>query len=253
MEYASAWEDPNNGPGGSILNAACRPATFLSWVNSNSLLHPTGKAMCAQGGSAGSGAISYSLAWYGASSYLKNVELISGPVFSKIDQGCTYPDALNMTICPAGQYGCTAKTNTWANYVIYVGDYAKGVSNWTGLPLCGRSGVNSSDYPTWAAMSIVDGTSGTVTPTFNYPTTTMHSWLCSTYSGCDDGQCPNNSASQGNYYYQQFSSMGPHPESFGLTGVTQCRQEEGIGAGYDPDTGLKAPQAIANDMQTKCQ
>jgi len=253
LEYASAWEDPNNGPGGSILNAACRPATFLSWVNSNSLLHPTGKAMCAQGGSAGSGAISYSLAWYGASSYLKNVELISGPVFSKIDQGCTYPDALNMTICPAGQYGCTAKTNTWANYVIYVGDYAKGVSNWTGLPLCGRSGVNSSDYPTWAAMSIVDGTSGTVTPTFNYPTTTMHSWLCSTYSGCDDGQCPNNSASQGNYYYQQFSSMGPHPESFGLTGVTQCRQEEGIGAGYDPDTGLKAPQAIANDMQTKCQ
>jgi hypothetical protein len=176
LEYASAWEDPNNGPGGNILNAACRPATFLNWVNNNSTLHTSGKAMCGQGSSAGSGAIAYSLAWYGASSYLKNVELLNGPVFSEIDQGCTYPNALNMTICPAGQYGCTAKTSAWMDNVIYVGHYATGVSSWSGLPSCGTSQVNRNNYPAWAAMSIVDGTSGTVTPTFSYPTT-MHGWV----------------------------------------------------------------------------
>jgi hypothetical protein len=42
--------------------------------------------MCALGDSAGSAAIAYSLAYYGAGSYLDNVELLSGPVLSDIEQ-----------------------------------------------------------------------------------------------------------------------------------------------------------------------
>jgi len=79
IEWDSAWEDPNNGAGGSPLAAACRPATFLNWVNNSSALRPSGTAMCAQGSSAGTTAIAYPLVWYGAGSYLTNVELLSGP------------------------------------------------------------------------------------------------------------------------------------------------------------------------------
>jgi hypothetical protein len=54
------WEDPTNGGGGNILAAACRPATFLNYINSSSIRQ---KAMCAHGSSAGSAAIAYSMAW----------------------------------------------------------------------------------------------------------------------------------------------------------------------------------------------
>ena len=103
-------------------------------------------------------------------------------------------------------------------------------------------------------MSIVDGSSGTVTPTFNYPTTTMHGWVCASYgmNQCTAPHCPNNSASQGNYYYEQFSGSNG-PLQFKLTGVTSCKQEEGIGTGTDPDTGKTGSAAITFDMNTQCQ
>jgi hypothetical protein len=51
VEWASAWEDPSaDGSGGNILSAACRPATFLNYINSSGSAHPQG-AMCAQGAS----------------------------------------------------------------------------------------------------------------------------------------------------------------------------------------------------------
>jgi hypothetical protein len=42
IEYQTPWEDPSaNGSGGNILNAACRPATFLNYVyyKSGLLMH----------------------------------------------------------------------------------------------------------------------------------------------------------------------------------------------------------------------
>jgi hypothetical protein len=252
LEWDSAWEDATNGSGGSILAAACRPATFLNWVNNNGILHPQ-KAMCAQGSSGGSAAVAYSLAWYGASSYLVNAELLSGPVLSEIDQGCTYPNALNMSICAPGQYGCTPKTVPWSDNVIYVTGDNGAVSNWSGLPNCATSLVNPADYPTWAAMSIVDGTSGSVTPTFNYPATSMHGWVCQSYQmdTCGTSSCPNNSASQGNYYYEQFSSLQT-PKSFKLTGVQACDMAEGVNQGTDPDTGGAVVTSVENDTKTFC-
>lgn len=108
VEWASAWENSSSTASyRNILSAACRPATLLHWVNGNSLAHPSG-AMCAQGKSAGSAAIAYAMSWYGAGSYLTNVELLAGPVLSKIDDGCnTSPPTVNM--CPSGGI-CTSGT-----------------------------------------------------------------------------------------------------------------------------------------------
>lgn len=92
-EWGYDWED-TNGPlpqpiyQYNIQNAACRPATLLSYINSKANFHASGQPMCAQGASAGSGGIGYGLTWYNTGSFLTNVELLSGPVFSDIQAGC---------------------------------------------------------------------------------------------------------------------------------------------------------------------
>jgi hypothetical protein len=106
IAWGTAWEYTTNA---NIQNAACRPATFLNYVYNGiyqSIATGSGgnskAGMCAQGFSAGSTAITYSLAYYGAWNYIDSVELISGPVLSDIKQGCMEPDAPNVTVCPAG-------------------------------------------------------------------------------------------------------------------------------------------------------
>lgn len=262
VEWASAWEDPSsNGTGGNILAAACRPATFLNYINNTATTHPKG-AMCAQGASAGSAAIAYSMSWYGQASYLQNVELISGPVLSKIDQGCTYPNASTPTICAAGTSYCSAATQPWSDKIIYVPSYNQAVSNWSGLPaaislsdgICATSAVSSSNYPAWAAMSIVDGSATGATPTFNFPNTTKHGWLCSTLNqtSCGTISCPNNSPSEGKLFYDAVSAAeGTNPKLV-VTGVTACSGAEGVAEGTDPDTGLNGAAAVENHMTTNC-
>jgi hypothetical protein len=273
IEWASAWEDPNNGPGGNVLAGACRPATFLNWISGNTATHAQSTPMCAQGSSAGGAGIAFPLAWYGASTWsgtggsplspLKAVELISGPTLSEIDQGCTYPNALNMTICAPGQYGCTPKTKTWNDNVIYVDGYANAINNWTG-PATGScaapSGQTMGNLTSWKNMSLVDGNSNGVTATFNYPNTAMHAWVCQSYASnpiyqCFPPHCPNNSASQGNYFYQQFSST-VGPATFKLTGVQACIQEEGVSQGTDPDSTNGTGSALSSieaDMEANCR
>ena len=81
IAWNSDWELT---PDANIQNAACRPATFLNYVYNN-IYEPltdgrhgnSSAGMCAQGFSAGSAAIGYSLAYYGAGDYLDNVELLS--------------------------------------------------------------------------------------------------------------------------------------------------------------------------------
>jgi hypothetical protein len=250
VEWATAWEDPSsNGTGGNILDAACRPATFLQYMAANL---PSSEAMCAQGSSAGSAALGYVLAWYGGGTFLKNVELLSGPVLSEIDQGCTYPNATNYNLCPANGY-CTAKTLPWSDNIIYVPNYNTAVSNWSGIPACATSKVNSANYPTWAAMSIVDGSSTGASPVFKYPSTYKHGWLCSTLNqtDCGNNSCPNNSPSEGALFYDALYSAGdPH---MSVTRVTGCSGAEGITQGTDPDHNIPAPQAIQDDMQAFCK
>jgi hypothetical protein len=252
MEYNSAWEDPSpDGSGGSLLAAACRPATFLNYIN-NSSLHSTG-AMCAHGASAGSAQVAYSMAWYGAASYLTNVELIVGPVFSEIDQGCTYGNTYTPTVCAPGTPYCSTKTLPWTDSVVYVPSDNSYVSAWSGLPHCNTSLVNPANYPLWAAMSIVDGSDTGYAPTFNFSSTTKHGWLCSTLkqTSCTSPSCPNNTSAQGKYFYDAINATGD--SKLTVTGATGCAGAEGISYATDPDSGSPALTAVVADMFTNCK
>lgn len=112
--WASDWENTNNGSGGTlpynIRTAACRPASFLAWVSTH--IYSAG-GMCAQGFSAGSGAIVFSLAWYGAWRFIDKASLESGPVFSDVGQGCIVlspPQGAGIAMCPASQIACNGWT-----------------------------------------------------------------------------------------------------------------------------------------------
>ena len=103
LAWDTPWEITQSIAGNNIKNAACRPATFLKYVRQNVY---QGGGMCAQGDSAGSGAVAYTLAWYGGSVFLDKVELLSGPVFGDIEQGCAVPNGNKIAVCPPGQFGC---------------------------------------------------------------------------------------------------------------------------------------------------
>lgn len=245
-----------------ILTAAGRPAGFLNYVLSTPLLNAQSvnprAAVCAQGGSAGSAALGYSLVWYGDSNGnylskdLSNVELMVGPVLSRIDSGCYVPPAGQNTttigICYSPQYGCTPATKGWSNLIAYIDGYAEAVRTWTNDNTCANGAPTSSaSAQSWLAESIVTGTGGN----FNYPTTSMAGWLCSTYitGTCTGGNaCPNNSSSEGEEFYNQFTTSS-QASSYQLTGMLLCNGAEGVAGGTDPDnpqqTGAEARSALA--------
>ena len=265
-EWQYDWED-TNGPlpepiyPYNIMTAACRPATVLNYINTSSQFHPSSTAMCTQGASGGSGAIAYSLVWYGAGSYLNNVELLSGPVFSDIDMGCKVPNVANVNICATSQYGCSPGTRTevasspWSVEAQYIDNYLSAVQGWTGnlSPACNNtSGFNTSTNDTiWKAMSIVNGTSG---GSFSYPSNLkgMAAWACYSYmSGTCGYACPNNSASEGEQFYNQFGLTNA-PSSYSVTGIQSCNGAEKVDVGTDPDNGATGQAAIESHMKTNC-
>lgn len=238
LVWDTDWEYTGAGTGNSIKNAACRPATFLQYASQNLYLRG---GMCAQGDSAGSGAVAYSLAWYGASSYLDNVELLSGPVFGDIEQGCMVPNAAAVEVCADGQYGCVGPQ--WSDSPAYIDGDQAAVGNWSGLLAC-NAGQKTSDSEnvTWKQMSIVDGTSN---PSFDYPSTGMAGWLCS-----DEDSIQNNSAAQGEFFYQQFTSPSQTAQ-YSVTRVNHCDGPEGVTEGQTPN-GESGFDAISNDMLGAC-
>jgi hypothetical protein len=262
VAWAWDWEDttiPAGYTGGgsslslapNIEAAACRPATFLNYINNTARVHPSGTPLCAQGASAGSGAVGYSLAWYNGASILTNVELLSGPVFSNIEQGCVVPNASSVTIC-SGQYGCSSGTTSWSDAPQYVAGYRTGIRGWTGDNSCnGSSNTSSASNAAWLAMSIV-----TTGADLTYSSSGMAGWLCSSYAAntCyTDQGCPNNSAAEGEYFYTNFTRTN-HPVGYLLTGITSCNGAEGVTTGDDPDAAGETGQtAIENHMLSFCK
>jgi len=117
MSWATDWEEVGASHQASIGAAACRPATLMQYIYQN--VRVSG-AMCAQGQSGGSAAIAYALAWYNAASFVDKVELISGPVFGNVEEGCVVPHAAPLTVCPSGQFGCVGAA--WQDTPQYAGD-----------------------------------------------------------------------------------------------------------------------------------
>jgi hypothetical protein len=242
--WDSEWEDPTStNSGGNIGYAACRPATFLSWVNT-SLYAPIHQSnptagMCLQGESAGSGAGAYALAWYGAGSgtgegynYLDKLTILSGPPFSSISAGCTVTGGETplVQVCPAGQFGCNSynSPSSWNVDLSFAGGPSADIDDWSGIKDCSQ-GPNTppQDSAAWKAMSIVDGNIGT----FNYPKTNITSWLCSSVAS---PYTMNESSPEGQLLLANFTSSSQIPMGLTINGVSGCPDSELVGGGTPP-------------------
>ncbi|HZQ21226.1 MAG TPA: hypothetical protein VFA89_00210 [Terriglobales bacterium] len=270
VQIAWDWDwERTNAPGhttyaASILNAACRPATFLNFVQNNTLLNPR-NLMCAQGASAGSGAVAYALVWYGADQYIRSAELLAGPVFGNIEQGCYVPpnppppgpEQICAKVRGQEQFGCNnqyGRTSEWNDMPQYIPGAVSSVRRWTNDSSCnaGRP-TSSASNQNWLDMSIVNGKGGN----FSFPNTSIAGWLCSTYrrGSCDPGSgCPNNSSAQGEYFYNVFTKADHPQPNYSVTGILECNGAEGLN-----DTGATTPDgtptmtAVVNDMSLSCR
>jgi len=263
VSWADDWElisDPLTGTG-NIQVAACRPATVFNWVNQNLFLpgvlgNNKAAGMCAVGDSAGSAAVVYSLAYYGAYNWFDYVSLLSGPVFGDIEQGCGVGNNLGkndpITVCDPTKgndgWGCKLGANgsTWTLPAEYVGGAQTAVQGWTNEPdqCAGTSNTTDPSNTDWLRESIVDQppATGGPTPTFTYPQTAMSAWLCrppiqNQNPNCaannynNSNVCPNNSSTQGQIFYQNIPSG---TSNYSLYAVDQCQTAEGVAAGNVP-------------------
>jgi len=115
------------GPGG-VRRLACRYATVADWISKNEqVINPSAPAsvpMCATGNSGGSGAIAYAVTVYGLASEFAMIEPTSGPVMTRIDEGC----ALSGTFTYEGTNACSnAYTNMSYSIGGAIGDGTAGV------------------------------------------------------------------------------------------------------------------------------
>jgi hypothetical protein len=254
IAWSSNWADNLNKPAVDATKYnACRPATLMT----NVLQHFGGSgAKCAQGHSAGSAAIAYSLAEYNAGSYLNDVVLTSGPVYANIEAGCQYPPTQQfsnpVTICPSSQFGCIAGSS-WTDPVQYSATQgtASFVANETNHPPANCNNYTGSNAATtttqnqnWGGMSIVSSGAS-----YSYPTTSLHAFLCTNKSS--DGT-QNNSAAEGELFYQKFTS-GSQTLSYGVYGVDKCTSYERIWNGVLSSDGVtSAFTTSANDIINGC-
>lgn len=263
--WAGDWEPSyspfTQGETASIQNAACRSATFLNFVYTtffaNTKNANSHAAYCAHGTSAGSAEVAYSLAYYGAGNWLDYVELLAGPVFSDIKQGCQVPAPSNVTICPTGQYGCQLGSggSPWSFSPSYLG-VAGNVGQWTNDSSCrGSANTTSSSNAAWLAQSIVDQSAGGsgqgALPSFSYPQTGMSAWLCRSVAS---GYQANNPSPQGQIFYANFSSASQSPK-YNVYAVDNCPGAEAVAGGnvpgYQPaifNGTVLGSSAITDDM-----
>ena len=272
----TAWELANSSgiSAANILNAACREATFIHFVKTS--IWSSG-GMCVHGDSGGSAALAYSLTWYGESADVDKALLENGPVFSDINRGCEVnyqsgqcSNGQGQYICAPGpngqgsaaQYGCM----NWAAYgqgaldyaLEYVGGDASNTNLWSGntapnSPACGNQYTTQSLCQTsyganWANMSIAAAgqTVSGYSPNFSYPHTGMSGWLCETVNS----GAYNNSMSQGEIYYLNFTMESQAGNSLSVNGITGCPSTENVeqgafGSSFPEGTSY---EAVEQDM-----
>lgn len=277
IDWSADWENTNSGLTDptypfSIQAAACRAATFLELVYSGTIsgLYTTGTAFCAQGKSGGSGALGYSLAWYGAGSFttgyphLDNAELIDGPMFSDLEQGCEQfysggvcSSAPNVTVCPTGQLGCTGwPTGGVPVSPTYLYGSETTVGYWTGDSSCGvcPPATSNTSNQNWLNQSNV-----TTGASFSYSKTSMAGWLCASVVnqvGQDQchqypQRCLNNTTSQGQIFFANFTNSN-QVVTLTVNAVNNCQGSEGVENGT-VQGGLSGMVAIENDMTGNCK
>lgn len=257
MQDGTDWEYTNVNGGtnpSSILNAACRPASFLNWVRNGSgagvgkgIWGNYGGGMCAQGHSAGSGALAYALAWYNAGAatatngqgYLDKAVFTAGPVFSDIKKGCEVPNNQYTLMCESpGQVGCRGwpAQDPPGAFLEYATGYKNFVNSWSGnntAYACANNNHATTYDNSWFQMSILYNL-GTQQPSFNYPMTTISAWLCASTA---PGVTVNNAGSQGQLYWAQFTNTSQAGGSLSVNAVVACPTTEGALGGTVGATG----------------
>ena len=273
LSWDEAWEDVNfpipPDTFGNIQTAACRQATFLSFVHSSTTISsqtpvilwqpgPTA-GFCAQGSSAGSAAIAYAMTWYGAADattgFLDNVELLAGPPLSRVDAGCFQSPSgpwPNVDVCDPSNGGIGACQGWPSPHGIslsptYQFPAYNGVRQWTNVAACAETSGDTSPWNgVWDNMSIVSPTVTTQQKT--YPKTSVGAWLCDTSTGA-----MNNTTPEGYLYYQAIS---PLSTAFTVNAIYNCDGPEGVANGYDiPNTQDPKHEGITlieKDMQNRC-
>jgi hypothetical protein len=214
LTFAADWEDDGN-----LLEAACRPATVLNYFHTQ-----TTGAYCAQGVSAGTGAIAYGMSWYGLNNTFENVEFTVGPVFSNIGEGCEVPYASPVKVTPTN--GTAFEDPPQYNHEW------PSVGKWTGTECLPKHGSTQQELQAWAAQSILQ--SGA---TLSYPRTSIAAW------DCNNGLNP--SAAESYLFFQQVTTP------WALTAITGCTGAEGTSTGTTPQ-GVLADTALADDMLAHC-
>jgi hypothetical protein len=165
------------GPGG-VRRLACRYSTIADWVYKNpSIINAAvngaanSKPMCATGNSGGSGAIAYAVYEYGLNTEFSMIEPTSGPVMSRIDQGCS--------VCSNSVEGgvCSTTGNThpqmcYESADASVIDAAYQSSGDTANTPC-TNALNGSPGPDASTLFLSDSILYQGTKTINIPGTTI--------------------------------------------------------------------------------
>lgn len=245
----------------SIQQAACRPATLLNYLASPNVYTKGG--MCAEGISAGSAAIAYSLTEYGID--LDAVEFHSGPPLADIRAGCADP-AASQNVCEGTEKFCqTGTEGGWSDLLQYVMGANADIDRWTNInpnsPSCAAIPNPNPNATAYKDMSVVDGLANS---TFDFPSTAVNIWVCAP-KGLSNGVCggsnqnspPNNTAGEGWFFADQISKFGS-ARALNLYRVDNCSNSEDVGAGmvptdlYSLGTCKQGQTVIKNDMAHYC-
>lgn len=174
--------------------------------------------------------------------------MISGPPLSDIDQGCMVPNSNpNVEVCPpvippqVNFCNQDSVMKSWTEAIKYT-DALNGVEAWadeTNPPpqyVCqNSSGTAGAADAAWKQMSIVDGTVGT----FNYASTNITAWLCSSVSSSCTSDCAmNNSSPEAQLFFQNFTATTQIPQGLTINGVGSCNNAEEVGPGVPPSNYL---------------
>lgn len=218
---ASGWEDTgvNSREPANLLTGACRPATLLNYLENQFPSAP----FCAQGSSAGSSAIAFSIAEYGVAPP-DAVEFVPGPVMSKVDFGC---DSGSPTVLVNPTDGLQYDNNPQ-----YVNQFATAISHFTGQPC-------PSSVPNLALSSQDVIQSGA---NLSWPHTFVGQWTCNLSSGLI-----NNSSAQAEYFKDNLGITAGHS----LTAVSNCRGSEDVQNGTTLK-GVKGQKGIEAEMEAQC-
>jgi hypothetical protein len=202
--WDSSWQAGSSV--GSLKQAACREATFLNYVytqfyQTNVNNSPTA-GMCAHSQSGGAAGLAFAFTFYGASNYIDKAVYVSGPHYSDMVQGCSVPNASDVTVCQSenGVYpmGCNSLSESWTDPPEYTGGAAAQLTQQLAdNPACNdpTHTYTAQDNANLTATSLLDGTPDA---NFNYPHTAVTAWECD-----DDYYWENPSEGQGWLYFSQ--------------------------------------------------